>query len=116
MLLSVGGPDLEDIIMYQSGITLKDDPGLQANPGRAEIPADAANGIIGQAYEAEIPRVIGRPAKNATTWAEGIRLIKAAIGKYSNEVMERFKLMLHMPVSNYSDWRKCGQELLEQAK
>ena len=30
--------------------------------------------------------------------------------------MARHKLMFLMPASDYSDWRKWAQELLEQAK
>ena len=52
----------------------------------------------------------------ATAWADGIEEIKKAIGKYSNSVMDRYKLMFKMPASDYDDWRKWGQELLEQAK
>ena len=60
--------------------------------------------------------MIGRNAKTPTNWEEGIAAIKAAIGKYSNEVMARYKLMFQMPASDYADWRKWSQELLEQAK
>ena len=60
--------------------------------------------------------MIGRNAVLPTDWDEGIAAIKTAISKYSNQVMARHKLMFLMPASDYSDWRKCGQELLEQAK
>ena len=60
--------------------------------------------------------VTGRNGVTATSWADGIEAIKKAIGKYSNSVMDRYKLMFKMPATDYEDWRKWGQELLEQAK
>ena len=50
--------------------------------------------------------MIGRNAKTPTNWEEGIAAIKAAIGKYSNEVMGCYKLMFQMPASDYADCRK----------
>ena len=36
--------------------------------------------------------------------------------RYTNKIMARNNLFSKMPDSNFSDWRKWGQELLEQAK
>ena len=114
LLLSVGGSDLEDVILHQADIQIKDVPQqdpVQGRSGQEEI--RDAQGNITQQYQAPVRAVIGRNAKTPTNWEEAI---KAAIGKYSNEVMARYKLMFEMPASNYADWRKWGQELLEQAK
>ena len=75
-----------------------------------------AQGNVTQQHRAAIRAVVGRNAKVPTDWDEGIAAIKRAITKYSNQVMARHKLMFLMPASDYADWRKWGQELLEQAK
>ena len=56
-----------------------------------------AQGNITQQYRAEIREVIGRNGIVPTPWEEGIEKIKAAIGKYSNQVMARYKFMFKMP-------------------
>ena len=117
LLLSIGGSDLEDVILHQVDIQVKDIPAVdpvQGQEGQEEI--RDAQGNITQQFRAPVRAVIGKNAIVPTNWEEVIDAIKAAIGKYSNEVMARYKLMFQMPASDYSDWRKWGQELLEQAK
>ena len=114
LLLSVGGRQLEDIILHQANIVIADiqrrDPVVfQAEQQEMR---DANDQII-QPYRAEVRAVPGRNGVTATTWEAGIEEIKKAIGKYSNSVMDRYKLMFKMPASDYEDWRKWGQELLE---
>ena len=67
----------------------------------------------------EVAYVPGRPRVEAivpTPFLEGIELIRAVIGKYSNLIMQRKILMTGMPASNYSDWKKWGQMLIQQAE
>ena len=51
-----------------------------------------------------------------TKWAAGLAMCRAAISKYGNQIMARNKLFTQMPASDYPDWTKWGQELIEQAK
>ena len=71
------------------------------------VPADLANGV---------PAVIGVPAIVPTSWEDGINMCRAAITRYMNQIMARNKLFTRMPASDFSDWRKWGQELMEQAR
>ena len=93
----------------------KIDP-VEAQDEIPEIPADPTNNIPGQAFQAAVRRRIGRPETPATTWDEGIKMIRNAISKYSNQVMARYKLMFEMPATDHTDYRKWCDELLEQAK
>ena len=117
LFLSVGGSELEDIAIHQAKIQIKSalavDP-VQGRPEQEEVRDQAGN--ITQQYRQEVRAVIGKNAVEPTNWEVGIAAIKTAISKYSNQVMARHKLMFLMPASDYKDWRKWGQELLEQAK
>ena len=63
-----------------------------------------------------VEAVAFRAAIVPTPWVVGIAKIRAEIRKYSNQIMARHELMFGMPASNYPDWRKWAQELIEQAK
>ena len=116
LLLSVGGSEIVDLAT-QAKIQIKAvDP---IDPVAAQEEQDEvrdAQGNVTQQHRPAVRAVIGRNAKLPTDWDEGIQAIKDAISKYSNQIMARHKLMFLMPASDYSDWRKWGQELLEQAK
>ena len=119
LLLASGGSDLKDILLHQAKVQIKDIPRVDPVEGRdeiPEIPEDAENGIVGQAYQAAIQPVIGRPGEITTPWEQGIQMIKDSVTKYSNQVMARNKLWHNMRAGKYSDWRKWAQELLLQAK
>ena len=60
--------------------------------------------------------VAGVVGIDPTPWQEGIGACRAAIIRYTNQIMARNTLFTKMPAANYSDWRKWGVELLEQAK
>ena len=119
LLLATGGSDLEDILLHQAKVQTKNIPRVDPVEPQEEIPfipANATEGIAGQAHRPAVQRVIGRLEVIPTPWEEGIRMIKASISKYSNEVIARDKLWHKMPAGDYSDWRKWKQELLLQAK
>ena len=63
-----------------------------------------------------IAAVVGVPAIVPTPWEAGIDMCRAAITRYTNQIMARNKLFTKMPASDFTDWRKWGQELLVQAK
>ena len=82
LLLATGGTDLEDIILHQAKVTVRHVPRIDPVEGREEIPFIAANpdtGLGGQAHQAAVQRVIGRPEVNPTNWEVGIQMIKDSI-------------------------------------
>ena len=109
LLLSVGGRQLEDIILHQAKILVKAadpvDP-VQALEEQKKV-RDAQDNVT-QEHRPAVRAVIGKNAVVPTNWDEVIAAIKMAIAKYSNQVMARHKLMFLMPASDYSDWRKWG--------
>ena len=63
LLLATGGSDLEDILLHQAKVQTKNIPRIDPVEGRQEIPfMAAAEGQPGQAHQAAIQPVIGRPA------------------------------------------------------
>ena len=107
---------MEDLCK-QSDVEIQNVPQVDPVEGQQEIRAQAGpGGHAGQAYQAAVQPVIGKLAIVPTVWNMGIQMMRDTITKYSNQVMARHKLMFNMPSTNYSDWRKLAQELLEQAK
>ena len=96
LLIITGGPEMEDLIQFQSGIETRQQAGVQAQVGPPAIPA--------------VPQIV------PTTWDDGMALARAAIERHTNQTEARHFLWTEMPASNYTDWRKWGQELVEQAK
>ena len=96
LLIITGGPDMEDLIQFQSGIETRQ--------------RDRVAGVVGPPAVPEIPRI------TPSTWDEGMALARAAINRHTNQTEARHFLWTEMPASKYSDWRKWGQELEEQAK
>ena len=90
-LLSVGGSELEDIILHQAKILVKAadpvDP-VQALEEQKEV--RDAQGNVTQEHRPAVRAVIGKNAVVPTNWDEGIAAIKMAIAKYSNQVMARY--------------------------
>ena len=87
---------MEDLIQYQSGIETRQ--------------RDRVAGVVGPPAVPEIPRI------TPSTWDAGMALARAAIERHTNQTEARHFLWTEMPASKYSDWRKWGQELEEQAK
>ena len=96
LLIITGGNDMEDLIQFQSGIETRQQARVQAVIGPPAVP--------------EIPQI------TPSTWEEGMTLARAAINRHTNQTEARHYLWTEMPPSNYTDWRKWGQELVEQAK
>ena len=107
LLMATAGNDMEDLVLHQAGIQTKLIPEVPAVRG---VPA--GEGGVPPAVIA----VEGRPGVNPTPWQDGLELCKAAISKYSNQITARNRLFTKTPASDYPNWRKWGQELLEQAK
>ena len=101
LMIATGGNNLEDLIVHQVETRQQNAVlAVVANPG-AQPPVLArakTKGIV------------------PTPWDEGLELCRTAISRYTNQVMARNKLLSEMPATDYSDWRKLGQELLKQAK
>ena len=116
LLISVGGSEIDDLVT-QAGIQVNAREAIQPEAEQqAQEEIRGPDGNITQPFRAGRAAVIGRNEVRPTNWEDGIQAIKTAINKYSNQVMARHKLMFLMPASDYTDWRKWGQELLEQAK
>ena len=120
LLLATGGSDLEDIVLHQVKIEIRSQPQIDPVEGQEEVPEMPANPPavppFNQAFCATVRAVIGRSAIVPTAWDEEIEAVKNAICKYSHQVMARFNLMFRMPASNYADWHKWAQEVLEKVK
>ena len=99
LFIATGGYDLEDLVLHQGQVKVRMVPQVVAVPASPDQ-----------------PKVVGMPAVVPTPWLAGIDLCRTAIRQYMNQIMARNKLFTKMPASNFADWRKWGQELLEQAK
>ena len=119
LLIATGGTHMKDLVIHQAAVEVRQIPevqAVQAVQGVVGVPAGPqGNPPAVQAVQA-VAEVIGQPAVNPTPWEAGLVLIRAAISKYANQITARKKLFSEMPHTDYSDWRKWTQELLEQAK
>ena len=96
LLLATAGEDMEDMVVNQAGVEIRQVAQLNAAVGP--------------------PVVLAVAAVVPTPFLQGIQLVKTAILRYSNQIMARSRLFTRMPASNYPDWTKWSQELLLQAK
>ena len=104
LFIATEGSKIEDLVLHLAEVEIRQVQVLQAVQAVIANPQQNIAGVAG---------VVGVVP---TPWEQGIELYRAAISKYSQQIMARSKLFTKRPASDYSDWRKWGQELLEQAK
>ena len=118
LFAATGGDDLADAI-EEAGIIMTEREGRQYVPEVPYLPyreAGEDNNPPERQEQQHVPAVPALDPIVATPFEEGIELIRAVIGKYSNLIMQRKILMTEMPASDYADWRKWGQMLKKQAQ
>ena len=119
MMVAAGGKDLHNV-MKEAAIQMEAVTEQRKVPYRARqeaVPAGPnGNDPAPRPAQPEQPHIPGRPAIPVTGFDAGMQMIKDAITKHSNPVMQRCILMTEMPSTNYDSWSTCGIALKEQTK